>query len=88
MPIDRQRDAGGEDERRARPAPRGRSAPRAAIQFAIHAPASPPATASGGSTNTKCRMPLYIAGRAMTVDGDRQDGGERDSEIDRARARR
>ena len=27
-----------------------------------NAPARPPSTASGGKTNTKCRMPLYIAG--------------------------
>ena len=47
----------------------GASAPRPAraARSAIQAPASPPATASGGSTNTKCRMPLYIAGRAITV---------------------
>src|SRR5436305_3380069 len=44
-----------------------RSAIQFTIQFAIHAPASPPATASGGNTNTKWRMPLYIAGRATTV---------------------
>ena len=33
----------------------------------IQAPARPPSTASGGSTNTKCRMPLYMAGRSATV---------------------
>jgi hypothetical protein len=42
-----------------------------AVWLAIHwrstLPASPPATASGGSTNTKCRTPLYIAGRSITV---------------------
>ncbi len=44
----------------------------------IQAPARPPSTASGGSTNTKCRMPLYIAGRSATVTASGSNGGERD----------
>ena len=32
-----------------------------------NAPQIPPSTASGGNTNTKCRMPLYIAGRNAIV---------------------
>src|SRR5580700_6135918 len=34
---------------------------------AIHVAASPPSTANGGNTNTKWRMPLYMAGRVAMV---------------------
>ena len=50
-------------------------------------PARPPSTASGGSTNTKCRMPLYIAGR-NAIDREREQRGERDQEQDRPPVRR
>ena len=41
--------------------------PSGSSRRAIQAPASPPSTANGGSTKTKWRMPLYIAGRAAMV---------------------
>ena len=50
-----------------------------------HAPARPPSTASGGNTNTKCRMPLYIAGRNATVTA---TGNSAASAISRKTARR
>ena len=81
MSIDRRRDAGQEHDAPAASA--GRPSCRSALEQP--APASPPSTASGGSTNTKWRMPLYIAGRAITVDGDRQHGGEREQQQDCAR---
>ena len=45
-----------------------------------NAPARPPSTASGGKTNTKCRMPLYIAGCSAIVVAKGQQAGECDQE--------
>ena len=55
-----------DNKRQARRRP-WRRLPRRRKRCAIQAAASPPSTANGGSTNTKWRMPLYMAGRAATV---------------------
>ena len=52
---------------------------------AIHAPARPPSTASGGVKNTKWRMPLYMAGRVATVT---RTGSEAASTTAKSAARR